>query len=178
MDRVLFLKQGSKYSDEKKCYFMVPNWFFDEGEYIDLTVYEKLSLMYIVRLVNKKDNSDGKGDVFYLSAEQLRKVCGFSIATAKRSLTTLANKEYIKCIAKGSNLNGKANTYRLMNLQPEYMEGEEIEVDSLKGVLSAEEYNKLLLKCWGVAYYYPERCCYSHRKRLPLLIDIDTGELY
>ena len=69
MKKVLYLEQGKKYSDKQEGYFMVPNWLFDEGEYIDLDVYERMALIYIIRLVNKKDNSKVMGDIFFLSVE-------------------------------------------------------------------------------------------------------------
>ena len=55
MKKVLYLEQGEKYSDKQEGYFMVPNWLFDEGEYIELDVYERMALIYIIRLVNKKE---------------------------------------------------------------------------------------------------------------------------
>lgn len=67
MGKILYLEQGEKYSDKQEGYFMVPNWLFDEGEYIDLDVYERSALIYIIRLVNKKDNSQGKGKLYPLS---------------------------------------------------------------------------------------------------------------
>ena len=75
---------------------MVPNWIFDEGEYIDLDVYERMALLYIIRLVNKKDDSQGKGDIFFLSSEQLAKVCNFSIGKAKLVLKKLQENGFIK----------------------------------------------------------------------------------
>lgn len=94
--KILYLKQGKKYSNAKELYFMVPNWIFDEGEYIDLDVYERIALLYIIRLVNKKDDSQGKGDIFFLSSEQLAKVCNFSIGKAKLVLKKLQENGFIK----------------------------------------------------------------------------------
>lgn len=96
MKKILYLEQGKKYSDAKEFYFMVPNWLFDEGQYIDLDVYERIAMIYIIRLVNKKDNSQGKGDIFFLSAEQLAKKCNFSLGKAKKVLKKLQNYGYIK----------------------------------------------------------------------------------
>lgn len=77
MKKVLYLEQGEKYSDKQERYFMVPNWLLDEGEYIELDIYERMALIYIIRLVNKKDNSQRKGDLFFLSSEQLAKIGKF-----------------------------------------------------------------------------------------------------
>ena len=96
MEKILYLREGKKYSDIQERYFMVPNWLFDEGEYFDLDVYEKMALIYIIRLVNKKDNSTGKGDIFFLSSEQLAKKCKFSPGKAKLVLKKLQNHGYIK----------------------------------------------------------------------------------
>ncbi|MDM0937624.1 hypothetical protein QTI81_07545 [Clostridium perfringens] len=178
MDKVLVLESGLKYSDiEERC-FMVPNWLFDEGEYIELDVYERMALLYIIRLVNKKDDSEGKGDIFFLSAEQLAKVCNYSVVKAKRVLKKLCEVGYIRKIRTGSNLTGRANVYKVMNLQPVYIEGKETDLEELRFMLSEDEFNEILLKCKGFAYYYEERECYSHRKNLPLLFDKELETTY
>lgn len=177
MNKILYLEQGKKYSDIKECYFMVPNWLFDEGEYIDLDVYERIALIYIIRLVNKKDNSEGKGDIFFLSAEQLGKKGNFSLGKAKKVLKTLQEKGYIKKIKTGNNLINKANTYKIMNLQPTYVQGKEVTLSEAENNLSEEEFNELLFKCKGSAYFYADEKRYSHRKSLPLLIEKETGEV-
>lgn len=175
-DIILHLEQGEKYSDKQERYFMVPNWFFDEGQYIELDVYERMALIYIIRLVNKKDNSQGKGDIYFLSAEQLAKTCDYSLGKAKLVLKKLQEHGYVKKIKTGNNLINKANTYKVMNLQPVYVEGAEVPLIEAEQNLSEEEFNELLYRCKGVAYYYEEENKYSHRKALPLLIDRDSGE--
>lgn len=177
MKSLLYLEQGEKYSDAKEFYFMVPNWLFDEGEHINLDVYEKMALIYIIRLVNKKDNSQGKGDIFFLSSEQLAKVCNFSVGKAKLVLKKLQEDGFIKKIRTGNNLSNKANTYKVMNLQPVYVRGIEITLEEIEKVLSEDEFNELLLRCKGVAYYYEEEEKYSHRKVLPLMVNSDSGEM-
>ncbi|WP_294392290.1 hypothetical protein [uncultured Clostridium sp.] len=97
MEKVLCLEQGEKYSDKQEGYFMVPNWLFDEGEYIELDIYERMSLMYIIRLVNKKDNRQGKGDIFFLASEKLGNICGFSNSKAKK---VLKNYRYMGILKK------------------------------------------------------------------------------
>lgn len=177
MKKVLYLEQGEKYSDKKERYFMVPNWLFDEGEYIDLDVYERIALLYIIRWVNKKDNSKGKGDIFFLSAEQLSKKCKFSLGKAKKVLKKLQDHGYIKKIRTGNSLMKKANSYKVMNLQPQYVQGIEISLSEAKEKLSEDEFNELLFKGNGTFYYYEDEERYSHRKSLPLLIDYDSGEV-
>ncbi|MBM7834289.1 hypothetical protein [Clostridium sardiniense] len=177
MKRVLYLDQGEKYSDKQEGYFMVPNWLFDEGEYIELDVYERMALIYIIRLVNKKDNSQGKGDIFFLASEHLAKVCNFSIGKAKLVLKKLQVQGFIKKIMTGSNFTGKANTYRVMNLQPMYVDGKEVALSEAEHNLSEEDFNELLFKCKGVTYYYSDEEKYSHRKALPLLIEKESGEI-
>lgn len=95
MKKILYLEKGEKYSDKQEGYFMVPNWFIDEGEYIELDIYERIALIYIIRLVNKKDNSQGKGDIFFLSSEQLAKKGQFSNSKAKQVLKKLQEHGYI-----------------------------------------------------------------------------------
>lgn len=177
MKKVLYLEQGEKYSDKQEGYFMVPNWLFDEGEYIELDVYERIALIYIIRLVNKKDNSQGKGDIFFLSSEQLSKVGNYSVGKAKNVLKRLQDKGFIKKIRTGNNLIGKANTYKVMNLQPIYVEGKEVDLSELEHNLSEEDFNELLFRCKGVAYYYSDEEKYSHRKALPLLVEKESGEV-
>lgn len=177
MGKILYLEQGEKYSDKQEGYFMVPNWLFDEGEYIDLDVYERSALIYIIRLVNKKDNSQGKGDIFFLSSEQLAKVGNYSVGKAKKVLKKLQEYGYIKKIRTGNNLICKANTYKVMNLQPIYVDGKEVDLSEAEHNLSEEDFNELLFRCKGVAYYYSDEEKYSHRKALPLLIDYDSGEV-
>ena len=176
-DKILYLKQGKKYSDKREKYFMVENWIFDEGEHINLDVYERLALIYVIRKVNKKDNSTGKGDVFYMSSEELARVCGFSIGKAKNVLKALQEQGFIKKISTGSNFTGRANQYRVMNLEPQYVDGEEIPIMDLEHILSAEEFDKLFIRSKGYAYYYKSRDYFSHRKSLPQLIDKNTGEI-
>ena len=173
----LYLEQGEKYSDKQERYFMIPNWLFDEGEYIDLDVYERIALIYIIRLVNKKDNSQGKGDIFFLSSEQLAKVCNFSLGKAKLVLKKLQENGFIKKIRTGNNLIGRANTYKVLNLQPEYVEGIEVTLEEVRQNLSEEEFDEILFRCKGVAYYYQDEEMYSHRKLLPLLVDTFSGEI-
>ncbi|MBN1073576.1 hypothetical protein DVV91_04365 [Clostridium botulinum] len=177
MKKILYLEQGKKYSDAKEYYFMVPNWLFDEGEYIDLDVYERLALLYIIRLVNKKDNSKGKGDIFFLSAEQLAKKCNFSLGKAKLVLKKLQGHGYIKKIKTGNNLMKRANSYKVMNLQPTYVEGIEISLNEEEEKLSEDEFNELLVRGNGTIYYYENEDRYSHRKLLPLIVDCDSGEI-
>lgn len=177
MEKVLYLEQGEKYSDKKEGYFMVPNWLFDEGEYIELDIYERMALMYIIRLVNKKDNSQGKGDIFFLASEQLAKIGKFSNSKAKQVLKKLQEHGYIKKIMTGNKLIGKANTYKVMNLQPRYVQGEEVDLSEAEHNLSEEDFNELLFRCKGIAYYYVDEEKYSHRKALPLLIEKETGEI-
>lgn len=177
MKKVLYLDQGEKYSDKQECYFMVPNWLLDEGEYIELDVYERMALIYIIRCVNKKDNSKGKGDIFFLSAEQLAKKCNFSLAKAKLVLKKLQEHGYIKKIRTGNNLMKKANSYKVMNLQPNYVQGVEISLSEAEEKLCEDEFNELLVKGNGTLYYYEDEDRYSHRKLLPLLIDYESGEV-
>lgn len=176
-DKVLYLEQGQKYSDKKEGYFMVQNWIFDEGEYLDLDVYEKFAFLYIIRLVNKKDDSEGKGDIFYLSAEQLAKVGGYSLGKAKNVLKKLQEHGYIKKIKTWSNLTGRSNIYKLMNLEPQYVAGVEVLLSNIEREVTEEKFNELLLKSKGTVYYYHKRNCYSHRKVLPLLVDTYTGKV-
>ena len=177
MKKVLYLEQGEKYSDKQERYFMVPNWLFDEGEYFDLDVYERIALIYIIRWVNKKDNSKGMGDIFFLSAEQLAKKCNFSLTKAKNVLKKLQEYGYIKKIKTGNNINNQANTYKVMNLQPQYLQGVKISLSDAKEKLSEEEFHKLLIKGKGTIYYYEEEDRYSHRKALPQIIDCYTGQI-
>lgn len=176
-EKILYLEQGKKYSDKREEYFMIPNWLFDEGEYIDLDIYERNSLIYMIRLVNKKDNSEGKGDIFFLSAEHLAKICGYSVSKAKKVLKKLQEKGYIKKLKTGSSLIRKANVYQMMNLQPEYVEGVEVNLIDIKEKLNDQEYSELLLKSKGAVYYYPEKGIYSHRKKLCKLVNTFTGEV-
>lgn len=143
-------EQGEEYSDRQERYFMVPNWLFGEGEYIDLDNYKIMVLMYIIRLVNKKDNRQGKGDIFFLASEKLGNICGFSNSKAKKVLKKLQVHGYIKKIKTGSNLTGKANTYKVMNLQLIYVKGEEVALSEAEQNLSEEEFDELLYKCKGV----------------------------
>lgn len=177
MNKILYLEQGKKYSDAKEHYFMVSNWLFDEGEHIDLDVYERIALIYIIRLVNKKDNSRGMGDIFFLSAEQLSKKCNFSLGKAKKVLKKLQEHGYIKKIKTGNNITNQANTYKVMNLQPQYLHGVNISLSEAQEKLSEEEFNELLIKGKGTIYYYEEEERYSHRKALPQIIDCYTGEV-
>lgn len=177
MNKILCLKQGKKYSDAKEHYFMVPNWFFDEGEYIDLDVYERMAMIYIIRLVNKKDKNKGMGDIFFLSAEHLSKKCNFSQGKAKKVLKKLQEHGYIKKIRTGNNINNQANTYKVMNLQPQYLQGVKVSLSDAQEKLSEEEFHELLIKGKGVIYYYEEEDRYSHRKALPQIIDCYTGEV-
>lgn len=177
MEKILYLEQGKKYSDAKEHYFMVPNWLFDEGQYIDLDVYERMALIYIIRCVNKKDNSKGKGDIFFLSAEKLAKQCKFSLGKAKLVLKKLQEHGYIKKIRTGNNLMKKANSYKVMNLQPNYVQGIEILLSEAEEKLSEDELNELLVKGNGILYYYEDEDRYSHRKVLPLLINCNSGEI-
>lgn len=156
---------------------MVPNWLFDESGYIDLDVYERMALLYIIRLVNKKDNSKGKGDIFFLSAEQLSKKCNFSLEKAKIVLKKLQEHGYIKKIRTGKNLIKKANSYKVMNLQPNYVQGIEISLSEAEGNLSEDEFNELLVEGNGTIYYYEDEDRYSYRKLLPLIVDCDSGEI-
>lgn len=174
---LLYLEQGEKYSDKQEGYFMVPNWIFDEGEYIDLDVYERITMVYIIRLVNKKDNSQGKGDIFFLSAEHLAKKCNFSLGKAKKVLKRLQEHGYIKKIRTGNNLTNKANSYKVMNLQPIYVQGNEISLSEAEQNLSEEEFDELLIKGKGVVYYYEDEQRYSYRKSLPLIINSNSGEI-
>lgn len=177
MKKVLYLEQAEKYSDKQERYFMVPNWLLDEEEYIELDVYERMALIYIIRLVNKKDNSQGKGDIFFLSSEQLAKIGNYSVGKAKKVLKKLQEYGYIKKIRTGNNLIGKANTYKLMNLQSRYVEGKEVDLSEAEHNLSEEDFNELLFRCKGVAYYYSDEEKYSYRKALPLLIEKESGEI-
>ena len=177
MKKVLYLEQEKKYSDKQEGYFMVPNWLFDEGEYIDLDVYERMALIYIIRLVNKKDNSKGMGDIFFLSAEQLAKKCNFSLGKAKNVLKKLQEHGYIRKVRTGNNLSNKANSYKVMNLQPIYVQGVKVQLDELKNNLSEEEFYELVLRGKGEIYYYEDEESYSHRKSLPQIIDCYTGEV-
>lgn len=177
MRNLLYLEQGQKYSDAKELYFMTPNWLLDEGEYIDLDVYERMALIYIIRLVNKKDNTQGKGDIFFLSAEQLSRKCNFSLGKAKSVLKKLQEEGFIKKIKTGNNLIKKANTYKVMNLQPVYVRGIEVPLEEIEKVLSEDEFNELLFRGKGVAYYYEEEERYSHRKALQLMVNSDSGEI-
>ena len=77
----------------------------------------------------------------------------------------------------GSNLNKKANSYKVMNLQPIYVEGVEISINEAKEKLSEDKFNELLFKNNGSFYYYEDVDIYSHRKSLTLLIDYDSGEV-
>ena len=95
-------------------------------------------MIYITRLVNKKDNSQGKGDIFFLASEQLEKVGNYSVGKAKKVLKKLQEHEYIKKIRTGNNLIGKANTYKVMNLQPTYIEGKEVDLSEAEHNLSEE----------------------------------------
>lgn len=177
MKKVLYLEQGEKYSDKQEGYFMVPNWLFDEGEYIELDVYERIALIYIIRLVNKKDNSQGKGDIFFLSSEQLSKVGNYSVGKAKNVLKRLQDKGFIKKIRTGSNLTKKANSYKVMNLQPTYIQGVKTSLSEAEKNLPEEEFYELLTKGKGNIYYYEDEQKYSHRKILPLVVDKETGEV-
>lgn len=134
-------------------------------------------MIYITRLVNKKDNSQGKGDIFFLASEQLEKVGNYSVGKAKKVLKKLQEHEYIKKIRTGNNLIGKANTYKVMNLQPTYIEGKEVDLSEAEHNLSEEDFNELLFRCKGVAYFYADEERYSHRKALPLLIEKESGEI-
>lgn len=176
MGKLLVLEQGEKYSDKKEQYFMVPNWLFDDGEYLDLDVYERMALIYAIRLVNKKDNSRGMGDVFFLSAEKLAKQCNFSLGKAKLVLKKLQDHGYIKKIRKGSNLTRKANEYIVMNLHPIYVKGEEVQLNEIKDKITEEQYYEWLCSYKSTVYRYEEGR-YSHRKALPQLLDKDTGEV-
>ena len=177
MKKVLYLEYGEKYSDKKEGYFMVPNWLFDEGEYIDLDVYERIALTYIMRCVNKKDNTHGMGDIFFLSAEQLAKKCNYSVGKAKKVLKKLQQHGYIKKISTGSNLTKKANSYKVMNLQPTYIQGVKTSLSEAEKNLAEEEFYELLTKGKGNIYYYEDEQKYSHRKILPLVVDKETGEV-
>lgn len=69
-----------------------------------------------MRLVNKRSDIRGTGNIFFLSAEHLSKTCGFSIVKAKRVLASLVKKGYIKKISTGNKIYNRANSYKVMNL--------------------------------------------------------------
>lgn len=71
----------------------------------------------------------------------------------------------------------KANSYKVMNLQPKYVKGIEIPLIEAEQNLLEEEFNELLIRSKGVAYYYKDEERYSHRKALPLLVDKESGEV-
>lgn len=154
---------------------MVPNFFFDEGEYFDLDIYERYSLYYIVRKLNQQKKT-GKQDVFYMSAEELARVTGISSSRAKKTIKLLQEKGYMKKIHTGSNLTGKANTYLFTYLQPVYEVGEPVQLSELDNISDEDERNQILVKCGEMAYYYEQDNLYSHKKRLPVFVDHETGE--
>lgn len=169
-DKVVVLSEGKRYSDQKERYSMIPNWIFDEGEYLELDVYEKIAFMYMIRLVNKKDKKSGQQDIFFLSQEHLAKKCGFCHTKAQRIIKKLIEKGYITRLKIGSNLTGQASFYKMLYLQPEYEEGLEVKVSDLAGILSDEELVELNSKD-GTAYYHPSKLIYSKRKFLPRIYD-------
>lgn len=125
----------------------------------------------------KKDNSKGKGDIFFLSSEQLANKCNFSLGKAKLVLKKLQEHGYIKKIRTGNNLINKANFYKVMNLQPTYVKGIEVSLSEEEEKLSEDELNELLIKGNGTFYYYEDEDRYSHRKVLPLIIKCSSGEI-
>ena len=72
----------------------------------------------------------------------------------------------------------KANSYKVMNLQPKYVQGIEISLSEAKEKLSEDEFNELLFKGNGTIYYYEDEGRYSHRKLLPLIVNYFSGEIW
>ena len=87
----------------------------------------------------------------------------------------LIEKEWIRKLTIGSNFTGRANTYRIQFPYPVYVDGAEIDVEFVKDDLQQDKIDELLAKGTGKIYYYEEERGYSHRKRLPLLLDQETG---
>lgn len=177
VNQVLIYENEKRYSDMKEQYFMFPNFFYDEGEFIDLSIHARYAFGYMIRKANKQDKENGKQDIIYFSAEELAKKCGFSLSTAKKVIKELIEKEWIRKIATGSNLTGRSNIYRLLFPYPVYVEGAEIPVEFVQDDLSQDSIDRFLAKGTGKIYYYEEERVYSYRKRLPLMVDVDTGEI-
>lgn len=175
MNKTMILQEGIRYSDFDERFSMVPNFFFDEGEFFDLDIYERYSLIYIVRKLNQKQKT-GKQDIFYMSTEELARVTGISLSRAKKTVKVLQDKGYMKKIQTGSNLTGRANMYMFNYLQPIYELGEPVELSELNNIEDEDERNQILVKCGEVVYYYEHENLYSHKKRLPVFVNYETGE--
>lgn len=173
----LYLTEEKRYSDMREHYFMYPNFLYDEGEFIDVSINAKFAFGYMIRKANKQNRENGKQDIIYFSTNELASKCGFSPSTAKKVTKELIEKEWIRKISTGSNLTGRANTYRLLYPYPTYEEGVEVDINIVERELSYEEIDKMLAKGNGKIYYYEEDGVFSHRKRLPVLVDTDTGEV-
>lgn len=50
------------------------------------------------------------------------------LSKANKILKVLEEQSYIKKISRGSNYTGRANTYVMLNLQPNYISGVEVEL--------------------------------------------------
>ena len=74
-------------------------------------------------------------------------------------------------------MTGRANTYRLLFPYPRYVQGHEMDIDIVYDDLPEEKVDELLARGTGKIYYYEEGEVYSYRKRLPLLVDLETGEI-
>lgn len=173
----LILDSNFRYSNMFEQYFMMPNFLYDEGEFIHLSVHAKWAFGYMIRKANKRDQMNGKQDFIYFSYEELAKKCGFSISTAKKVTKELINEGYIKRVSTGSNLTGRANTYRMLYPYPRYEKGEEITINMAEKHIGQEELDVLLAKGVGKIYYYNQGDFYSNRKRLAYKLDTLTGEV-
>ena len=176
-NKMLLLDKDKRYSDLKEYYFMYPNFLYDEGEFIELSVNARHAFGYMIRKANKQNKENGKQDIIYFSAEELARKCGFSLSTAKKVTKELIENEWIRKVTTGSNLTGRANTYRLLFPYPRYVQGHEMDIDIVYDDLPEEKVDELLARGTGKIYYYEEGEVYSRRKRLPLLVDLETGEI-
>lgn len=175
--KVLVYDREIRYSDLDREYFMVPNFLYDEGENIELSVNSRHAFGYMIRKANKQNKENGKQDIIFFSFDELARKCGFSISTAKKVTKELIDQEYIRKVSTGSNLTGRANTYRILFPYPKYVEGVEVEINIVKRELPQQAIDELLAKGTGKIYYYWEDGVYSHKKKLPLKIDLETGEV-
>ena len=80
-----------------------------------------MAYYYMIQKANKQNKENGIQDIIYFSTEELGKKCGFSYSTSKKATKELIEEKYIRKIATGSNLTGKANTYILLFPYPRYI---------------------------------------------------------
>lgn len=148
-EQVLLFDKDKRYSDMREHYFMYPNFLYDEGEFLNLSIHARYGFGYMIRKANKQNKENGKQDIIYFSSEELARKCGFSVSTAKKVIKELIELEWIRKITTGSNLTGRANTYRILFPYPQYMEGDEMDIAIVEQDIPHSDIDELLAKGTG-----------------------------